>query len=148
MAKHLNTQAIAENKVYLKAVTSKPQPKERWKYIVVPLMLLASSLIMSFAWLGHLRFKSLSFGTAIVLAWLLVLPEYLLNISALRMGYGIFHAGFMGALNVATGVICVAAVSYFFLGEVLSTQKLCGFALMAVSLIFIFHKKKTTKGSK
>lgn len=123
--------------------TSKPSALT---VVWVPLMLFLSSFIMSMAWLGHLRFKSLPIGFAIFFAWMLVLPEYFLNISALRMGYGTFTAGLMAAFRVSTGVICVACVSHYFLGETLTSKKLIGFALMIVSLMLISVKKKS--GSK
>ncbi len=45
------------------------------KIIFVPLMLLTAGLLMSFAWIGHLKFKSWNFLTALAVSWLLVLPE-------------------------------------------------------------------------
>jgi len=90
------------------------------------------------AWLGHLRFKEdVTFLMATLLAWLLVLPEYALNIVALRLGYRIFTGGQMGAFNLCTGVVCVAFVSHYVLGEELTTQKLLGFGVMAFSMILI-----------
>ena len=79
--------------------------------MLVPLMLLTSSLVMAMAWLGHLRFKEeLSLLAATSLAWLLVLPEYALNIKALRMGYGIYLAAQMAAFRLCAGVVWVALV--------------------------------------
>ena len=57
------------------------------------------------------------------------------------MGYGFFTAGLMGAFNVSTGVVAVACVSHFFLGETLSMKKLLGFGLMIVALVLISSKK-------
>ena len=101
-------------------------------------MLLFSSAIMATAWLGHLRFKEdLAFWLAILFAWLLVLPEYALNIKALRLGYRVFTGGQMGAFRLCTGVVCIAFVSHYVLGEQLTTQKLFGFGIMAFSMILI-----------
>lgn len=108
--------------------------------VMVPLMLFASSMIMALAWLGHLRFKQLSFGVAIPLAWLLVLPEYALNIAALRRGYGRYTGGQMAAFRLCSGVICVALVARVVLGEPLTTHKLIGFALMFVAMSLIAVK--------
>lgn len=107
-------------------------------YIVVPLMLLFSSAIMATAWLGHLRFKEdLSFVMATLFAWLLVLPEYALNIKALRMGYRVFTGGQMGAFRLCTGVVCIAFVSHYVLGEQLTPRKLLGFGVMIFAMILI-----------
>lgn len=106
--------------------------------IIVPVMLLFSSAIMATAWLGHLRFKEdLTFWMATLFAWLLVLPEYALNIMALRLGYRKFTGGQMGAFRLCTGVVCIAFVSHYMLGEVLTIQKMLGFGVMAFSMILI-----------
>jgi uncharacterized protein (DUF486 family) len=106
--------------------------------VLVPLMLLTSSLIMSMAWLGHLRFKAeLDLLTATGLAWLLVLPEYALNIKALRMGYGIYLAAQMAAFRLCAGVVWIALVSRYLLGEELTAQKLVGFAIMIVAMVLV-----------
>ncbi len=104
---------------------------------LVPLMLFMSSILMAFAWLGHIKFKDKKFIVALIFSWLLVLPEYLLNVLATRLGTGIYKPSEMGAINLCTGVICVALVSKLFLGEKLSTRKIVGFILMAISVILV-----------
>ena len=123
------------------SLTTEPQQQEPsvgLMYTIVPLMLLFSSAIMATAWLGHLRFKEdLTFLMATLFAWLLVLPEYALNIMALRLGYRKFTGGQMGAFRLCTGVVCIAFVSHYVLGEQLTTQKLLGFGIMIFSMILI-----------
>ena len=110
--------------------------------MLVPLMLLTSSLVMAMAWLGHLRFKEeLSLLAATSLAWLLVLPEYALNIKALRMGYGIYLAAQMAAFRLCAGVVWVALVSRYVLGEALTTRKLIGFGVMMVAITLVGSKR-------
>lgn len=105
-------------------------------------MLCMSSAIMSLAWLGHLRFKELPFHIAIAFAWMVVAPEYLLNIAALRLGYGTYTGGRMAAFRLSSGVVCVALVSRFVLGEPMTPRKLVGFALMIVAMVLISLKPK------
>ncbi|EDY87350.1 hypothetical protein GP5015_831 [gamma proteobacterium HTCC5015] len=106
-------------------------------------MLLFSSAIMATAWLGHLRYKEdMTFWMATLFAWLLVLPEYALNILALRLGYKTFTGGQMGAFRLCTGVVCIAFVSHYVLGEQLTLQKMLGFAVMAFSMILITRSDK------
>ncbi len=104
---------------------------------VVPLMLLVSSVLMAFAWIGHTKFRNKSFLTALVLSWLLVLPEYLLNVSAIRWGVEVYKPSEMAAINLSTGVLCIALVSKFFLGEKLSVRKVIGFILMGISVVLV-----------
>ena len=108
----------------------------------MPLMLVASSCIMALAWLGHLRFKKeLSFAMATLAAWLIVLPEYGLNISALRRGYGTYTGAQMAAFRLCSGVVCVALVSRFVLGEALTLRKLLGFGIMIAAMALIASGK-------
>ncbi|MGB0882256.1 MAG: DMT family protein [Vicingaceae bacterium] len=104
---------------------------------IVPIMLFVSSILMAFAWLGHIKFKNKSFFSALIFSWLLVLPEYLLNVSAIRWGAGTFQPSEMAAMNLCTGVICIALVSKIFLGEQLTTRKIIGFVLMAISVVLV-----------
>ena len=64
-------------------------------------MLATSSVVMALAWLGHLRFTEWPFAQAMMICWLLVLPEYFLNISAIRLGYHVYTGAQMAALSPA-----------------------------------------------
>lgn len=103
----------------------------------VPLMLFASSVLMAFAWLGHIRFRHKGFTTALLFSWLLVLPEYLLNISAIRWGLGTYQPSEMAAMNLCSGVICVAVVARLYLGEALDLRKISGFFLMGTGVLLV-----------
>ncbi len=104
---------------------------------VVPIMLFASSLLMALAWLGHIQYRQRSYLVALLASWFLVLPEYVLNITAFRWGYGTYEGGEMAAINLCSGVLCVALVSRYFLGEVLHKRQILGFTLMAVAVVLV-----------
>ncbi|MEL6438524.1 MAG: DMT family protein [Cyanobacteria bacterium J06621_8] len=114
---------------------------------LVPLMLFTSSLIMAFAWLGHLKFSEFPLVWATLCCWLLVLPEYFLNISAMRLGREIYSGAQMAAFNLSSGVICVALVSRLLLGEDLSGRKLLGLGLMILSMALIARKPHTQEAT-
>ena len=107
--------------------------------VIVPLMLFVSSLIMALAWIGHIRFRHKGFWLALIASWCLVLPEYILNVSAIRYGHDEFTGGQMAAMNLSTGVVCVAIVARYFLGEHLSRRQLAGFALMTVAVGLVVY---------
>lgn len=106
-------------------------------HVLVPLTLLLSSVIMALAWLGHLRFQHWRIPTALAVSWVLVLPEYFLNVAATRWGHGTFTGAQMASLNLCTGVLCVALVSRYLLEERLSSKQLAGFGLMAAAIVLI-----------
>ncbi len=116
--------------------------KNAHRKLLVPIMLILSSAIMAMAWLGHLKYKEdLSFLSAALFAWLLVLPEYILNVSAIRWGVGIYQPSEMAAMNLSSGIIFIALVSHFVLGEELTTQKYIVFGLMIIAMILISESK-------
>ena len=106
-------------------------------FFAVPLMLFASSLLMAFAWLGHIRFRHKGFFFALVVSWFIVLPEYLLNISAIRWGVGSYQPSEMAAMNLSSGVVCVAIVAKVFLGEHLNHRQIGGFFLMGLGVFMV-----------
>ena len=108
------------------------------KAILVPLFMFLSSCLMALAWLGHLRYRDqISFWMALGVSWFLVLPEYILNVAATRFGYGTYSGAQMASFHLAFGVVCVALVSRFVLGERLVASQLLGFALLAVAIVLI-----------
>jgi uncharacterized protein len=113
----------------------------RVKVIVVPVFMLASSVLMATAWLGHLRFRnSIGFWVALGASWLLVLPEYVLNVAATRFGFGTYSGAQMASFHLAGGVVCVALVSHYLLGERLGVKQIVGFALLAVAMVLIMYR--------
>ena len=111
----------------------------RMKFILVPLMLCLSSLLMAFAWLGHIKFRSKGFLLALLISWVIVLPEYILNVSAIRYGHGVYTGGEMAAFNLGTGVLSVALVSRLFLKESMNFYQIVGFFLMTWAIILVVY---------
>ena len=107
--------------------------------IIVPITLTISSLLMALAWLGHVRFRHKRFIVALMVSWLIVLPEYVLNVTAIRWGHGTFTGGEMAAFNLCSGVFCVALVSRLFLKEVLAPRQILGFVIMALGMILVVY---------
>ena len=107
---------------------------------VVPAMLLLSSIIMAFAWLAHLRFRHYPLIVAVLASWLLVIPEYVLNVYSTRLGHGTFTGAQMASLNLCTGVVCVAGVSVLVLREQITRRQWTGFGLMAVAIFLIMYR--------
>lgn len=111
------------------------------KSALVPVFMLLASALMSLAWLGHLRYRdSIGFWTALAISWLLVLPEYVLNVAATRYGYGTYSGAQMATFHLAFGIVCVALVSRFVLGEPLTSKQLVGFALLVVGTVLITYR--------
>lgn len=109
------------------------------KRFLVPLMIFTSGAFMATAWLGHLRIRERGFWVALGLSWLIVLPEYVLNVVATRYGYGTYTGAQMAAFHLCSGVVCVTLVSRFLLNEALRAPQLVGFALLAAGMVLVLR---------
>ncbi|KJV07659.1 DMT family protein [Methylocucumis oryzae] len=100
-----------------------------------------SSCLMALAWLGHLRFrKQIGFWTALGCSWLIVLPEYVLNVAATRFGYSVFNGAQMASFHLAFGVVCVALVSRYLLKESFTVSQMVGFGVLSVAMVLITYR--------
>jgi len=54
------------------------------------LLLIASNCFMNLAWYGHLQHRQLTAWMAILVSWLIALPEYCLAVPANRLGKAVF----------------------------------------------------------
>ena len=109
------------------------------KLILVPLMIITSGAFMAVAWLGHLRIRYLGFWVALAVSWAIVLPEYVLNVTATRYGYGTYSGAQMAAFHLTAGVVFVALVSRFVLGERISLSQIIGLVFLALGMLLILR---------
>ncbi len=106
----------------------------------MPAMLFLSGGFMAVAWLGHLRIREYGFWIALALSWAIVLPEYILNVTATRMGFGTYSGAQMASFHLCSGVVCVALVSRFVLHETLSGRQMGGFVLLAAGMVLVLNR--------
>ena len=103
------------------------------------LLLLASNVFMTFAWYGHLRFKSAPLWAAVLVSWAIALVEYCLAVPANRIGYGVYSAAELKTMQEVTTLAVFAAFSVFYLGETLTWNHAVGFGLIAAGAFFVFE---------
>lgn len=108
----------------------------RW----LPLLLLTvSNVFMTFAWYGHLKFKSTSLWAAILVSWAIAFVEYCFQVPANRMGS---NEGFTTAqLKTIQEVITLAVFcgfSLMYLKEPVKWNYAVGFGFVACGALFVF----------
>ena len=81
------------------------------------LLLVASNVFMTIAWYGHLRHKDVALWKAILVSWLIALPEYALQVPANRWGHGTFSAFQLKILQEVITLGVFVAFAMFYLGE-------------------------------
>jgi uncharacterized protein len=103
-------------------------------------LLLASNIFMTFAWYGHLKYKSTALVTVILISWGIAFFEYCLMVPANRIGHGYFSAAELKTIQEIITLSVFAVFSVFYLKEPLMWNHLLGFVFIAAGAFFIFHK--------
>ncbi len=104
------------------------------------LLLIGSNLFMTFAWYGHLKYKSAPLLAVIAISWLIALPEYLLQVPANRMGHAVYSAAQLKTLQEVITLTIFVAFSVWYLDEPVRWNHLAGFTLIAGGAGLVFMK--------
>lgn len=103
-------------------------------------LLLFSNLFMTFAWYGHLKYKTSPLWIVIMASWGIAFFEYCLQVPANRMGHSVYSAAELKTIQEIITLVVFAGFSVFYLGESLRWNHAVGFALIALAAFFIFRK--------
>ncbi len=102
------------------------------------LLLLLSNLFMTTAWYGHLKFPGLSMPVVIIASWGIAFFEYCLAVPANRIGYGVYSAGQLKAMQEVISIAIFIGFSALVLGEDISVKQIAGFVLLAAGAFLVF----------
>jgi len=103
-------------------------------------LLLLSNVFMTFAWYGHLKFKSAPLVTVILVSWGIAFFEYCLQVPANRIGSGTFNAAQLKTIQEVLTLSVFVVFSWAYLGEAVRWNHLIGFAFIALGAFFIFKE--------
>jgi len=110
----------------------------RW----LPVALLTSSnVFMTFAWYGHLKFKSAPLWRVVLISWGIAFFEYTLMVPANRVGSRVYSTP---ELKIIQEVITLSVFSLFaitYLGEHLRWNHLAAFGCILAAVAFTFIPK-------
>lgn len=107
-------------------------------YTTPVILLTLSNIFMTFAWYGHLRFKSSPLLLAILASWAIALLEYCLAVPANRWGSETYSVVQLKTMQEITTLIVFAGFSVVYLKQSLGWNHLIGFVLIAAGASFIF----------
>ena len=102
-------------------------------------MLLLSNIFMTFAWYGHLKFKSAPLFLVIIISWSIAFFEYCLAVPANRFGSSYYSAAQLKTIQEIVTLLVFSVFSWLYLGEAIRWNHLVGFALICGAAFFIFH---------
>ncbi len=103
-------------------------------------LLTISNIFMTAAWYGHLKFKEAPLGRVILISWLIAFVEYCFQVPANRLGHGQFSAAQLKTIQEVITLVVFCAFSVLYLREPLKWNYLVGFALIVLSVFFVFKK--------
>lgn len=103
-------------------------------------LLLISNIFMTFAWYGHLKFKSSALWLVILVSWGIALFEYCFQVPANRIGYGMYNAAQLKTIQEVITLVVFSFFSVFYLKEQFKWNYLVGFCFIILAVFFIFKK--------
>jgi len=104
------------------------------------LLLICSNVFMTFAWYGHLKFKSTALWVVILVSWGIAFFEYCLQVPANRIGHEYYSAAQLKGLQEIITLAVFALFSIYYLGENLRWNHIAGFVLLVIAGFLIFKK--------
>ena len=95
---------------------------------------------MTFAWYGHLKYKTSPLWIAILASWGIAFAEYCFQVPANRIGYGRFNGAQLKTIQEVITLLVFVVFSVLYLKEELRWNYLAGFGCMVAAVFFVFHK--------
>ena len=109
--------------------------QSRWLPVV---LLVASNVFMTFAWYGHLKFKSKPLWLAIVVSWGIAFLEYCLMVPANRWGHSHFSATQLKIIQEVVTLTVFSGFVVLYLGERVRWNHLAAFLCIIAAVAFTF----------
>jgi uncharacterized protein len=95
---------------------------------------------MTFAWYGHLKYKSTALWQVILVSWLIAFFEYCFQVPANRMGHGQFSGVQLKTIQEVITIVVFCGFSIWYLKEPIKWNHAAGFSLIVLAVILIFQK--------
>lgn len=103
-----------------------------------PLLLVASNVMMTWAWYGHLKHPTWPLWLAIVSSWGIAFFEYCLAVPANRIGYGTYTGQQLKVMQEVITLMVFAGFSVWVLGEPLRWTYIAAMLCLVGAVVFIF----------
>ena len=104
------------------------------------LLLLGSNIFMTFAWYGHLKYKSSPLFVAILASWGIAFFEYTLMVPANRLGSSVYTVVQLKTIQEILTLVVFAGFSTWYLGQPLKWNHYAAFALIVGAAFLMFYE--------
>ena len=113
--------------------------ESRWLPVV---LLTGSNIFMTFAWYGHLKFKSQPLGLVILTSWGIALFEYILMIPANRWGSQSFTPYQLKIMQEAITLVVFVVFAFGYFKTLPAWNHLAAFVCLFAAVAFAFWPAK------
>jgi len=104
------------------------------------LLLIVSNIFMTFAWYGHLKFRSEALWKVILASWGIAFFEYCFQVPANRIGSYEFNGAQLKTIQEVITLSVFSIFSITYLGERFRWNHAAGFTCIVLGAFFVFHK--------
>ena len=104
------------------------------------LLLTVSNVFMTFAWYGHLRFKTAPLWLAILASWGIAFFEYCFQVPANRFGHGQFTAPQLKVIQEVITLGVFVPFSIWYVKQPIKLDFLWAALCLCGAVFFIFRK--------
>ncbi len=95
---------------------------------------------MTFAWYGHLKYRSSPLWVAVLASWFIAFFEYCFQVPANRIGSYEFSTAQLKTIQEVITLLVFCGFSLLYLKEDLKWNYLIGFCFMVGAVFFVFKK--------
>ena len=110
------------------------------KYFTPIILLTISNIFMTFAWYGHLKFKSSALWLVILVSWLIAFLEYCFQVPANRFGHEVYNVVQLKTIQEVITLVIFSLFSILYMKEHFRWNYLVGFIFIVLAVFFIFKK--------
>ncbi|MCX6894468.1 MAG: DMT family protein [Verrucomicrobia bacterium] len=104
-------------------------------------LLCGSNVFMTFAWYGHLKFKSSPLWLVILASWGIAFFEYVLMVPANRWGNSVYSATQLKIIQEVVTLTVFGGFALFYLGERVRWNHVAAFVCILAAVGFTFLPK-------
>jgi uncharacterized protein len=103
-------------------------------------LLTISNIFMTFAWYGHLKYRSEALWKVILASWGIAFLEYCFQVPGNRIGSYEFTTAQLKTIQEVITLTVFAIFSVTYLGEKLRWNYAAGFACICLAVFFVFSQ--------
>jgi uncharacterized protein (DUF486 family) len=125
----------SERVVFYKSDTSEEIPP-----VQTIVLLTISNIFMTFAWYGHLKYRTSALWKVILVSWGIAFFEYCFQVPANRIGSYEFSTVQLKTIQEVITLSVFSVFSVLYLGEKIKWNHAAGFGCIAMAVFFVFYK--------